>query len=82
MTGLENVPSMTGYFDPNDLKGVLTDMPEYKHNEEIMDPPTLGKIMEDNAQNLSMVEKLGHPEQAKTSLDKRVEALSVRDKYI
>ena len=76
--GLENLPGMTNYFDPNDLKGVLADMPEYKPDKKIMDPSTLDKFMavHHNAQDLSKIDNLSHPEQSKTSPDNTAEASS------
>ena len=75
--GLENIPGITGYFDPNDLKGVLTDMPDYKHNDEVMEPLALDKFMKEhhNAQKVSRVEKAKCSEASNTSQSDKSEAL-------
>ena len=82
--GLENIPGVTEYFDPNYLKGVLTDMPDYKTNEEIRDPLALDKFMEEhhNASKLSTAEDIGHPEKAKSSPGKMAEASSSRNTLV
>lgn len=79
-TDLETIPELLGYFGPNDLKGSLEGMPDFKPSAEVLDSSALQSAIDEHYSSFKRTasEKREQSREDSISRDKKVEAAPSR----